>query len=426
MTSETAVAKKAWYQHLYVQVLVAVAIGIVVGAAWPEAGKQLKPLGDGFIRLIKMLIAPVVFCTVVHGVASVGDLRKMGRVGLKALLYFEFFSTLALVIGLVVVNVTHPGAGFNATNLGPLDAATKAYAAKGHDFTFSGLLLNMIPETLIGAFVNGDLLQVLVVSAFSALGLVAMGEKGKPVLHAIETASAFFMSVLGVVVKLAPVGAFGAMAFTIGAFGFGALVKLGALMGGFYLTAFLFVVVVLGLMARLCGFSVLRFIAYIKEELLLVLGTSSSETALPGLMQKLVRLGCSRSTVGLVVPAGYSFNLDGTNIYLAMAAVFLAQATNTPLDLPHQITLLLVAMITSKGASGVTGAGFVTLAATLAVVPSVPIQSLMLIVGIDRFMSECRSLTNLVGNGVATLVVSRWEREVTGEHISAAMREPAH
>ena len=414
-------APKRWYQHLYVQVLIAVALGIVVGAVWPTLGKDLKPLGDGFIRLIKMLIAPVVFCTVVHGVASVGDLRKMGRVGLKALLYFEVLSTLALIIGLVVVNLTHPGSGFNATHLAPLDATTKGYAAKGHDFSFGGLLLGMVPETLIGAFVNGDLLQVLVVSAFAALGLVAMGEKGKPVLHAIDVASEFLMAILGVVVRLAPVGAFGAMAFTIGAFGFGALAKLGALMGGFYLTALLFVVVVLGLVARVAGFSIFRFVAYIKEELLLVLGTSSSETALPGLMQKMVKLGCARSTVGLVVPAGYSFNLDGTNIYLAMAAIFLAQATNTPLDLGHQITLLLVAMITSKGASGVTGAGFVTLAATLSAMPMVPVESLALIVGIDRFMSECRSLTNLIGNGVATIVVSRWEREVSGEQVAAAL-----
>lgn len=414
-------APKRWYQHLYVQVLVAVALGILVGALWPTFGKGLKPLGDGFVRLIKMLIAPVVFCTVVHGVASVGDLRKMGRVGLKALLYFEVFSTLALVIGLVVVNVTKPGVGFDATHLAPLDAATKAYAAKGHDFSFSTLLLNMVPDTLVGAFVHGDLLQVLVVSAFSALGLVAMGERGKPVLHAVDVASGFLMAVLGVVVKLAPVGAFGAMAFTIGAFGFDALAKLGALMGGFYLTAILFVLVVLGTVTRLCGFSILRFINYIKEELMLVLGTSSSETALPGLMHKMEALGCSRSTVGLVVPAGYSFNLDGTNIYLSMAAVFLAQATNTPLDLPHQITLLVVAMVTSKGASGVTGAGFITLAATLAVVPGIPIESLALIVGIDRFMSECRSLTNLVGNGVATVVVSRWEGEVTGRQVSAAL-----
>lgn len=414
-------APKRWYQHLYVQVLIGVGLGILVGALWPAFGKELKPLGDGFIRLIKMLIAPVVFCTVVHGVASVGDLRKMGRVGLKALVYFEVFSTLALVIGLVVVNVLKPGVGLNATNLAPLDAATQAFAAKGHDFKFSTMLLNMVPETLVGAFVNGDLLQVLVVSAFSALGLAAMGDRGKPVLHAIETASGFLMSVLGVVVKLAPIGAFGAMAFTIGAFGFSALVNLGALMGGFYATALVFVLVVLGGMARLCGFSILRFIAYIKEELLLVLGTSSSETALPGLMHKMEALGCSRSTVGLVVPAGYSFNLDGTNIYLAMAAVFLAQATNTPLDLPHQITLILVAMVTSKGASGVTGAGFITLAATLAVVPGIPIQSLALIVGIDRFMSECRSLTNLVGNGMATVVVSRWEGEVTGPQVSAAL-----
>ncbi|MES1147540.1 MAG: C4-dicarboxylate transporter DctA [bacterium] len=418
---EAASENKPWYRIVYLQVLVAVVIGVVFGLLWPSIGTQLKPLGDAFVNLIKMLIAPVVFCTVVHGIASVGDMKKLGRVGLKALLYFEFFSTLALVVGLAVVNWMKPGVGFGA-KLGALDATTQAYVNKGHDLKPVEFALHIIPDTFMGAFVGGDLLQVLLVSVFAALGLVAMGEKGKPVLHAVETISGLFMGILSVVVKLAPIGAFGAMAFTIGKYGPTAIGKLAYLMGGFYLTAFLFVVVILGSVGRLCGFSVVRFVGYIKEEMLLVLGTSSSETALPGLMRKLEGLGCQRSTVGLVVPAGYSFNLDGTNIYMAMAAIFLAQATNTPLDLPHQIGLLLVAMVTSKGASGVTGAGFIALAATLAVVPGIPITSLALLVGIDRFMSECRSLTNLVGNGVATLVISRWEGEVTGEQIMTAMK----
>jgi aerobic C4-dicarboxylate transport protein len=415
------VERKPWYQHIYIQVLIAVAIGIVVGAVWPGAGKQLKPLGDGFIALIKMLIAPIVFCTVVHGMASIGDMRKLGRVGIKALVYFEVMSTLALVVGLAVVNFLKPGVGFNAV-LGKLDEKTISYVAKAKQMNAVDMALHIIPDTFVGAFVNGDLLQVLLVSVLAAMGLLAMGDRAKPILHAVDTLSGMFMGMLGVVVRLAPVGAFGAMAFTIGAFGFQSLARLGFLMGGFYLTAFVFVFGVLGLLGWGCGFSVWRFVAFIKEELLLVLGTSSSETALPGLMTKLERLGCHRSTVGLVVPAGYSFNLDGTNIYMAMAAVFLAQATNTPLDLPHQIGLLLVAMVTSKGASGVTGAGFIALAATLAVVPGIPIESLALLVGIDRFMSECRSLTNLVGNGVATLVVSRWEGELSRKEVGEALR----
>lgn len=416
----TETTPKLWYQHIYVQVLIAVAVGVVVGAVWPTAGKQLKPLGDGFIALIKMLIAPIVFCTVVHGMASIGDMRKLGRVGVKALVYFEVMSTLALIVGLVVVNWLKPGVGFNAV-LGKLDEKTLGYVAKAKQVTAVDMALHIIPDTFVGAFVNGDLLQVLLVSVLAAMGLLAMGDRAKPILHAVDTLSGMFMGILGVVVKLAPVGAFGAMAFTVGAFGFQSLARLGFLMGGFYLTAFTFVFGVLGVLGWACGFSVWRFVAFIKEELLLVLGTSSSETALPGLMSKLEKLGCHRSTVGLVVPAGYSFNLDGTNIYMAMAAVFLAQATNTPLDLPHQIGLLLVAMVTSKGASGVTGAGFIALAATLAVVPGIPIESLALLVGIDRFMSECRSLTNLVGNGVATIVVSRWEGELSPSQIRAAL-----
>ncbi len=411
-----------WHRVLYVQVLAAIFLGIAVGYFWPGFGKSLKPLGDAFISLVKMLISPIIFCTVVHGIASMGDLKKLGRIGGKTLLYFEVVSTLALLIGLVVVNTLKPGAGFNIDPATLDPAAVGTYAEKAHALSTVDFLLNLIPKTFFGAFVSGDLLQVLVIAVLTALSISAMGERGKPLLHVIEYGSQVFFGVMKIVVKLAPIGAFGAMAFTVGSYGIGSLNKLLALMVSFYATAGLFVVVVLGLIARFSGFSIFRFIAYIKEELFLVLGTSSSETALPGLIRKMERLGCSESTVGLVVPTGYSFNLDGTNIYMTMAAVFLAQATNTPLDLKAQISLLLVAMITSKGASGVTGAGFVTLAATLAAVPSVPIASLALLVGIDRFMSECRALTNLVGNGVATVVISRWEKEVTPETLNANLR----
>ena len=440
--------RKPWYRVLYIQVLIAVALGIVVGHnwqtigkavvrsgifgadfAWPDVKDALKPLGDGFIKLVKMMIAPIIFCTVVHGIASMGDLKKLGRIGLKSLVYFEVVSTLALVIGLVVVNGLRPGDGF--TPPGTIFHADPTALAAGHDFvekahaqSTAKFLLNIIPETFLGAFTSGDLLQVLFVSLLTAFALVAMGGKARPVLNAIDYVSQLFFGVMRIVVRAAPIGAFGAMAFTVGSYGIGALNKLLALMAGFYLTAGLFVVVVLGGIAWWCGFSIFRFLGFIRDELLLVLGTSSSETALPGLIEKMQRLGCSHSTVGLVVPTGYSFNLDGTNIYMAMAAVFLAQATNTPLDLPHQITLLLIAMITSKGASGVTGAGFVTLAATLTAVPGIPIESLALLVGIDRFMSECRALTNFIGNGVATIAISRWENEVTPETLRENLRNP--
>ncbi len=414
--------RQPWYRKLYAQVLLAVALGILVGYLAPDFGKSLKPLGDAFIKLVKMLIAPIIFCTVVHGIASMGDLKKLGRVGFKTLLYFEVVSTLALIIGLFVVNVLKPGAGFNidAATLDP--NLTKSYLENGHALHGVEFLLNIIPKTFLDAFVGGDLLQVLFISIVVAFSVSAMGERGKPVLHAIGYASEMFFGVMNIVVKAAPIGAFGAMGFTVGSYGIGSLDKLLELMVGFYLTAGLFVVFVLGTIAWWCGFSIFRFLGYIKDELMLVLGTSSSETALPGMIRKMEGLGCSGSTVGLVIPTGYSFNLDGTNIYMAMAAVFLAQATNTPLDLNHQISLLLVAMLTSKGASGVSGAGFITLAATLAAVPSIPIQSLALLVGIDRFMSGCRALTNLIGNGVATVVISRWEKEVSAETLNANLR----
>jgi aerobic C4-dicarboxylate transport protein len=417
-------ARKPWYRILYVQVLIAVALGIAIGHLWPDTGKQLKPLGDAFIKLVKMIIAPIIFCTVVHGIASMSDMKKLGRVGGKTLLYFEIVSTLALVIGLVVVNVLKPGVGFNIdprTLDAKAIATSQAAGQAAHSLSTVDFLLNIIPHSFFDAFAKGDLLQVLFVAILTAFALGALGERGKPILHAIDVIAELFFGIMSRIVKVAPLGALGAMAFTVGSYGLGSLNRLLALMGGFYLTAALFVIVVLGLIARTAGFSIFRFLVYIKEELLLVLGTSSSETALPGMIRKMKSLGCAPATVGLVIPTGYSFNLDGTNIYMSMAAVFLAQATNTPLDLSHQISLLLVAMLSSKGASGVTGAGFVALAATLAVIPTVPIESLALLVGIDRFMSECRAITNLIGNGVATVVISRWEGEVSGEDVQRKM-----
>ncbi|MBI4662105.1 MAG: dicarboxylate/amino acid:cation symporter [Verrucomicrobia bacterium] len=415
-------ARKPWYRILYLQVLAAVFLGILIGYCFPDAGKSLKPLGDGFIKLIKMLIAPIIFCTVVHGIASMGDLKKLGRIGLKTLLYFVVVSTLALIIGLVVVNVVRPGEGFNIDPKSLDPKIGQTYVQRAHGLSTADFLLNIIPGTILEAFVSGDLLQVLLVSILVGFAISALGEHGAPVLRGVEHASKVLFGVLHIVVKAAPIGALGAMAFTVGSYGLSALNRLLELMGCFYLTAIAFILVVLGLIARSSGFSIFRFLNYIKDELMLVLGTSSSETALPGMIEKMRQLGCASSTVGLVIPTGYSFNLDGTNIYMSMAALFLAQATNTHLDLKHQVTLLIVAMITSKGASGVTGAGFITLAATLAAVPSVPIESLALLVGIDRFMSECRAITNLIGNGVATVVISRWEKEVTKETLNANLR----
>lgn len=413
-----------WYRLLYVQVLIGVGAGIAVGFLFPEFGKSLKPLGDGFIKLIKLIIAPIIFCTVVQGIASMHDLRKLGRIGLKTVVYFETVSTVALLIGLVVVNLLRPGAGFNIDPKTLDPAISRSYAQSAHSLKAVDFVLNIIPSTFVGAFATGDLLQVLFLAGLTAAAISFLGPRGEPLLRGVAGVMELFFGILRIIVRAAPVGALGAMAFTVGSYGLGALQRLLALMVGFYVTAGLFVFIVLGSIAWYNGFSILRFLAYIKEELLLTLGTSSSETALPGLIEKMRRLGCANATVGLVIPTGYSFNLDGTNIYMTMAAIFLAQATNTPLDLRQQITLLLVAMISSKGASGVTGAGFVTLAATLAAVPSVPIESLALLVGIDRFMSECRALTNLIGNGVATAVISRWENEVTRESLRDRLRSP--
>jgi aerobic C4-dicarboxylate transport protein len=413
------------FRILYVQVLIAIALGVVVGALWPHLGVQLKPLGDGFIKLIKLLIAPVIFCTVATGIAHMSDLKSFGRIGGKAVLYFEAVSTLALVLGIVVAEIVQPGAGFNIDPATLDPKAVTEFVAKAKADTLAAHLLNIIPDTFVGAFAGGDLLQVLLLAILTGFALTRMGEAGKQAAGFLDRVIQVFFAILHIVVRAAPVGAFGAMGFTIGKYGVGALVKLGALIGTFYLTSLLFVIVVLGLIAWAAGFSIFRFIAYVREELLIVLGTSSSETVLPQIMEKLERLGAPKAVVGLVVPAGYSFNLDGTNIYMTLATLFLAQATNTHLSWEQELTLLAVAMLTSKGASGVTGAGFITLAATLAVVPAIPIQALAVLVGIDRFMSECRALTNLVGNGVATLVVARWEKALDVPKLREELKRPS-
>src|SRR6476646_5358349 len=400
-------------RHLYFWVVLAIIAGGTFGYFNPQAAVKLKPLGDGFIALVKMLIGPVIFCTVVLGIAGAGDMKKVGRVGAKALIYFEVVSTIALIIGLTVVNVIRPGAGFNIDPR-TLDAkAVDAYAKAAASQTTTDFVLHIIPKTFVDAFTGtGDLLQVLLVAVLFGYAMTHLGAVGKSVHMFIEECSRIFFGMMNAIMKLAPLGAGGAMAFTIGNYGLGALKPLAALMGSFYLTCLLFIFVVLGAIAAACGFSIIRFIVYIRDELLTVLGTSSSESALVPLMGKLEKLGCSKSVVGLVVPSGYSFNLDGTNIYLTMAAIFVAQALNIDLTLRQQLTILGVAMLTSKGASGVTGAGFITLAATLAVVPSIPVSSLALILSIYRFMSEARSITNFIGNGVASIVVSNWEREL--------------
>lgn len=413
--------KLPFYRHLYVQVLAAIAAGVLLGHFYPETGEALKPLGDAFIKLVKMVIAPVIFLTVATGIAGVSDLHKVGRVAGKAMIYFLVFSTLALVVGLVVSNVVQPGAGMhiNPATLDPTKVAT--FAEKAHDTTIVGFLMNIIPDTITGAFAKGDILQVLFFSVLFGVALAMVGDRGRPVVDFLQALTTPIFRLVAILMKAAPIGAFGAMAFTIGKYGIGSIANLALLIGTFYLTALFFVLVVLGAVARYNGFSILALIRYIKEELLLVLGTSSSEAALPGLMAKMERAGCNRSVVGLVIPTGYSFNLDGTNIYMTLAALFIAQATDTPLTFGDQILLLAVAMLSSKGAAGITGAGFITLAATLSVVPTVPVAGMALILGVDRFMSECRALTNFVGNAVATVVVARWEGELDQTKFAAAM-----
>jgi aerobic C4-dicarboxylate transport protein len=416
--------RRPWYTVLYIQVLIAIALGVLLGHFYPSAGKAMKPLGDGFIALIRMMIAPIIFCTVVHGISSMGDLKKVGRVGLKTLFYFEVISTLALAIGLIVGDLLQPGHGFNIDPSSIDPKAVMSYVARAKDDGIVSHLMAIIPDTFVGAVAKGDLLQVLLVSILSGFAIAQMGEVGHRITTAIDSVAKVFFRIIGIIVCVAPIGAFGAMAFTVGAYGVASLWNLLELVGTFYLTSLIFVLFVLGTVARLAGFSIVRFIGYIKDELLIVLGTSSSETVLPQLMQKMERLGASRSVVGLVVPTGYSFNLDGTNIYMTLATLFLAQATNTHLGLGQELGILVIAMITSKGASGVTGAGFVTLAATLAIVPDIPIQSLALLLGIDKFMSECRALTNLIGNGVATVVISRWEGELDTAKLHVIMADP--
>ncbi|HEY6821292.1 MAG TPA: dicarboxylate/amino acid:cation symporter [Burkholderiales bacterium] len=416
--------RRPWYTVLYIQVLIAIALGIALGHFYPKTGAAMKPLGDAFISLIKMMIAPVIFCTIVHGISSMRDLGKVGRVGLKALVYFEVVSTFALAIGLLVGELLHPGAGFNIDPASLDPKSVSGYVTRAKEEGIVAHLLAIIPNTFVDAFARGDLLQVLFIAILTGIAVSRMGELGDKIAWAIDAAGKVFFRIIAIIVRAAPLGAFGAMAFTIGAYGIGALVNLGALILVFYATSLLFVLVVLGAIARVTGFSILRFIAYIKDELLIVLGTSSSETVLPHMIQKMERLGASRSVVGLVIPTGYSFNLDGTNIYMTLATLFLAQATNTHLTFGQEMTILLVAMLTSKGASGVTGAGFVTLAATLTIIPDIPIQALAILVGIDKFMSECRALTNLIGNGVATVVISRWEGELDTRKLDDAMRHP--
>ncbi len=410
-----------FYRQLYFQVVLAIVLGVLLGHFEPAYGEALKPLGDAFIKLVKMIIAPVIFLTIVTGIAGMSQLSSVGRVFGKAMAYFLFFSTLALVIGMIVANVVQPGAGMNINPADLDQTAVKTYVAKSHEMTLTGFAMDIIPKTLISPFVGDNILQVLLVAVLFGIALAMAGEAGRPVQHFLEALTTPVFKVVGLVMKAAPLGAFGAMAFTIGKFGLGSLVNLAWLVGAFYVTSLLFVVVVLGFVARLCGFSVFKLCRYLKAELMLVLGTSSSESALPSLMEKMEKAGCSKSVVGLVVPTGYSFNLDGTNIYMTLAALFIAQATNTELTLGHQVALLLVAMLSSKGAAGVTGAGFITLAATLAVVPEVPVAGMALILGVDRFMSECRSLTNFIGNAVATVVVSRWENALDYDRLNAAL-----
>ena len=412
---------KPWYAQLYLQVLTAILLGVLLGHFYPQTGEAMKPIGDAFIKLVKMIIAPVIFLTIVTGIAGMRDLGSVGRVAGKAFAYFLFFSTLALFVGMVVANVVRPGSGLDI-DPATLDAGKVAdYASKAHETTLTGFLLGVIPDTFLGALTAGNILQVLFVAILFGIGLALIGDRGERLLSALEDVSLAVFKVVAILMRAAPVGAFGAMAFTIGKYGVGTLANLAALVATFYATSLLFVLVVLGIVARLAGFSILRLIAYLKAELLLVLGTSSSESALPSLIEKMECAGCPKSIVGLVVPTGYSFNLDGTNIYMTLAALFIAQACNVDLTIGEQLLLLGVAMLSSKGAAGVTGAGFITLAATLSIVPSVPVAGMALILGVDRFMSECRSLTNFIGNAVATVVVSRWEGKLDAEQLHAAL-----
>jgi aerobic C4-dicarboxylate transport protein len=421
MTSSKTAQKRPLYKSLYVQVLTAVAFGVLLGHFYPQIGADMKPLGDGFIKLIKMIIAPIIFCTVVIGIAGMEDMKKVGKTGGLALLYFEVVSSLALIVGLIIVNLVEPGAGMNV-NAATLDTkGIAAYTGPGKMVGTVDFLLNIIPTSVVDAFAKGEILQVLLFAVLFGFALHRFGGRGTLVFDLIEKTSHVLFDIVGIIMKVAPVGAFGAMAFTIGKYGIGSLFSLGKLMGTFYLTCLIFVFVVLGIISRLHGFSIWKFVKYIKEELLIVLGTSSSESVLPRMMEKMENLGAKKTCVGLVIPTGYSFNLDGTSIYLTMAAVFIAQATNTPMTLMQEVTLLAVLLLTSKGAAGITGSGFIVLAATLSAVGTVPVAGLALILGIDRFMSEARALTNLVGNGVATLVVAKWTGELDTRRLHAGL-----
>lgn len=423
VSAATRPAKAPFYRSLYAQVLFAIALGVLLGRFAPDLATQMKPLGDGFIKLIKMIIAPIIFCTVVLGIAGMEDMKKVGKTGGLALLYFEVFSTIALIIGLVIVNLVQPGAGMHVD---PATLDTKGianYVAPGKMSTTTDFLLHIIPDSVVDAFAKGEILQVLLFSVLFGFALQKFGGRHNVVYTFIEKISQVLFAIVGAIMKVAPIGAFGAMAFTIGKYGVGSLLQMAQLMAAFYATCLLFVLAVLGTVARLHGFSILKYLRYIREELLIVLGTSSSESALPGIMRKLEHAGAEKSVVGLVIPTGYSFNLDGTSIYLTMAAVFIAQATDTPLSLMQEITLLAVLLLTSKGAAGVTGSGFIVLAASLGAVGHVPVAGLALILGIDRFMSEARALTNLVGNGVATLVVAKWVGHLDEAKLHAALVE---
>ena len=417
----TSPVRKPFYQSLYLQVITAIVIGVLLGHFWPSTGEAMKPLGDAFIKLIKMIIAPIIFCTVVLGIAGMEDMKKVGRTGGLALVYFEVVSTLALIVGLVMINVLQPGHGMNIDPATLDTKAIAAYTGPGKMQSTTEFLLNIIPNTVIDAFAKGEILQVLLFSVLFGFALHKFGGRGTLVFDLIEKTSHVLFAVVGIIMKAAPIGAFGAMAFTIGKYGAGSLLSLGKLMGTFYFTCLFFIFVVLGLIARFHGFSVWKFVKYIKEELLIVLGTSSSESVLPRMMAKMENLGVRKSVVGLVIPTGYSFNLDGTSIYLTMAAVFIAQATNTPMTLTQQLTLLAVLLLTSKGAAGITGSGFIVLASTLSAVGGVPVAGLALILGIDRFMSEARALTNLIGNGVATVVVGKWTGDVDVDRLHAVL-----
>ena len=412
MSRLPSTSRRPWYRTLYFQVLLAILCGTLIGHFFPRAGIALKPLGDAFVALVRMMIAPVIFCVVVHGIASVGDLKKVGRVGIKALVYFEVVSTLALITGILMATLFHPGRGLNIDPAALDPKSIANFVGRAKDVGVVPFLVNIVPKTFVDAFAGGDVLQVLLISVLSGLAVSRLGQVGERLTRGLGLVTKVVFGMIRIITKAAPIGALGGMAFTIGSYGVGSLSSLLKLIGTFYLASFVFILVVLGAIAYWMGFSIFRFIAYIKDELLIVLGTSSSESVLPDMMRKLERLGAPPTVVGLVFPTGYSFNTDGTNIYLTLAVMFLAQATNTHLALGQMLGILLFAMVASKGASGVTGTGFVTLAAILTALPAIPIETLAILVGIDKFMSECRALTNVVGNGVATLVVSRWEGEL--------------